>query len=382
MGLPCAAGKIKIEPVVKLPESNPAAAGETVHSALATPALSRREREILDSLLAHYLSSGEPVASGALVRENAEHLSSASIRNVLAGLEQAGWVHQPHASAGRVPTPQAMRYYAARFAQPRPLSAADAARLRESLEPAGDFPGLLAASCRFLADFTHQAAIGAITREDTPGIREIRFLRLSERRVLSLLETTSGAIWERVTRVPENYTQEELDHAARYLTRNFPGWTLEHMRQELTRRISEDSAAYDRLLERVLVLYHCGVLAAQRQDVVFMEGAPHLAALIQSQDQLAAVLAAVTTKETLLQLLQDLLAGDPPAHPPRLAPRVHIGLDQERLAEVALVWAPCQSADGARGAIAVLGSMRMDYHQMMGAIEAVEHMMLQRESGS
>ena len=378
----CAAEKIKIKLAVKLPEPNSAPAGDAVQAPLADSVLGRREREILDSLLAHYLASGEPVASGSLVRENAEHLSSASIRSVLAVLEQSGWVRQPHASAGRVPTPRAMRYYAARFAQPRPLAAADAARLRESLEQAGDFAGLLAASCRFLADFTRQAAIGAITPEDTPGIREIRFLRLSERRVLSLLETSGGAIWERVTRVPENYTQDELDHAARYLTRNFPGWTLERMRQELTRRVSEDSAAYDRLLERVLVLYHCGVLAAQRQDVVFMEGAPHLAALIQSQEQLAAVLAALTTKETLLQLLQELIANDPAVYPPRLAPRVRIGLDQARMAEMAVVWAPCQSADGARGAIAVLGSMRMDYHQMMGAIEAVEHMMLQRQPGS
>lgn len=376
-----AAEDLKIKAAVK-PEPNPGPAGEAIPSAVAPPGLNRREQEILGCLVEHYLASGEPVASGALVRENAEHLSSASIRHVMAALEQAGWVRQPHASAGRMPTPQAMRHYAARLVQPRPLAAADAARLRESLGQAGDFAGLLAASCRFLADFTRQAAIGAITQEDTPGIREIRFLRMSERRVLSLLETTGGALWERITRVPENYTQEELDHAARYLTRNFAGWTLERMRQELTRRISEDTAAYDRLLERVLVLYHCGVLATQRQEVVFMEGAPHLAALIQGQEQLAAVLAALTTKETLLQLLQELMAGDAPVCPQRLAPRVRIGLDQEKLAEMAMVWAPCQSADGVRGAIAVLGSMRMDYHQMMGAIEAVEHMLLQREQSS
>ncbi len=329
--------------------------------------LTPRQKAVLQSLLLQYFQTGEAVASGMLADRNG--LSSATIRNVLAGLEEEGWLYQPHTSAGRLPTRLAIQYYACHLALPAPLPESEEERLRREMDQAGDLGQRLSAACRFLAEFSHEAAVAALAPAKSEDLREIRFLRLHDRRVLSLLISTLDEAREIVAMLPEDYSQEELDAAGRYLNRYFAGWGLEKIRQELLRRVQEKRALYDAQLKRVLVLVHCGLAAERAQQEVYLEGAPRLLELLQGHPHLAEMLEALTRKEKLLELVQALLAeGDAGA---RTGVRVQVGLERQHWPELALIWAPYQMPDHRLGAVAVLGSARMEYDRVLGALARV-----------
>lgn len=329
--------------------------------------LSPRQKAVLQSLLAQYFQTGEAVASASLAEQ--QGLSSATIRNVLAGLEEEGWLYQPHTSAGRLPTRMAIQYYACHLAAPTPLPEGAVQRLRRELDGAESSSERLIAACRFLAEFSQEAAVAALTPAGDEGVREIRFLRLHERRVLSLVISTLGETREFMARLPEEYTQEELDTAGRYMTRQFAGWSLEKIRQELSQRGREDRAVYDALLKRVLVLVHCGLAAAPAPEEVYLEGAPRLLKLLHGHAHLAEMLEALTRKEKLLGLLQALLAEAGGSG--RTGVRVQVGLDKQHWPELALLWAPYELPGHRLGALAILGSTRMEYERALGALAAV-----------
>ncbi len=333
--------------------------------------LSARQKAVLESLLIQYLQSGEAVASGRLAEQN--RLSSATIRNVLSGLEEEGWLYQPHTSAGRLPTRLALQYYACHMAAPAPLPESAEELLERELDAAENYRQRLSAACRFLAEFSRQAAVAALSPAHGEGVREIRFLRLHDRRVLSVLVSTLDEVREQVATLPEDYTQDELDAAGRYLMRHFTGWSLEKIRQELAQRVREDRAAYDQLLKRVLVLVHCGLAAAQGQEEVYLEGASRLLKLLEGHPHLTEMLEALTRKEKLLELVQALLAEGDTGE--RTGVRVQVGLERQHWPELALLWAPYQMPDHRLGAVAVLGSARMEYGRVLGALARVGEML-------
>ncbi len=316
-----------------------------------------------------YLSTGEPVASRTLAQQRSDGLSPATIRNILAALEDQGLLHQPHTSAGRVPTLLALRMYAqALSVQPRHLSAEDAERLHRALDGVNEGPDLLARACQFLSDVTQQMGLVLVAPWTDAGLKHLRFIRLTGRRVLAVLIAGDGQVRERVARLPEDYSQDELDAAARYFNAAFPGWTLQRIRRELIRRIDEDRAAYDELLKRVLVLYHCGVLEMQDRGEVYLEGTSHLLSVLRDHERMAGILSALTTREKLLGLLSGILEAN---QRDSSAVRIEVGLEQQNLPEFALIAAPYIASDLRGGTIAILGATRMEYERAVSAVCSV-----------
>lgn len=336
--------------------------------------LNERERTVLASVIELYLDSGEPVASRHVAQQQGERWSSATLRNVLARLEEGGWLAQPHPSAGRVPTLEALRVYVGQLPAPTNWSAADEEQLRQTLG-AAEGPELLARACQFLSAFSRRIGVVAVAPLADPGLKHIRFLRLGERRLLAILVAADDQFRERVVRVPGDYRQEELDQAARFLNANFAGWKLERIRRELLRRVSEDRAAYDQLLQRVLVLYHSGVLEMQDSGQVFVEGAGNLVPLLESHERLAAILQALEEKEKVLALVSGIAEENGEA--PGGAPAVHIQVGLANLPDFALVAAPYRMPDQHRGAVAILSPARLEYERAAGAVWRVREIFCQ-----
>lgn len=333
------------------------------------PNLSSREVVILSAVLENYLRTGDPVGSKLLAEQRQNTLSPASIRHVLALLEEKGYLQQPHTSAGRVPTLQALRFFVRQLPAVS-WSHVETTQIEQQLLHAPDWPTLRAHATQFLSQISEQMGMVAVTPWQDPGVRELRFVRLTERRVLAILIAADGQIRERISRVPEPYTQEDLDSAAAYLNHWFSGYTLSGIRRELARRIEEERAAYDRLLRRVLVLYHCGVLEMQDTGEVYLEGVSNLAALLRDSERLAGILEALTEKQKLLELLTGFSEGSVELGEDG-AIRVRIGLDSEAMPEFSLITAAYQAPDQTRGAIGILGPTRMRYDRAVAAVKLV-----------
>lgn len=346
--------------------------------------LSGRDAEVLAELTERYLLTGGPVGSRTVAERRADHLSPATIRNVFVRLEREGYLEQPHTSAGRLPTPKAIRWWLQQLPMPPAADSIDSSALERELLHATDDAEAWSVASRFLSEVTHLLGVVAVHPWNDTGLKQIRFVRLTERRVLAILIAADDQVRERVSRVPESYTQAELDVAAQYFNRHYCGWTLRNIRRELVHRVNEERAAYDQLLRRVLVLYHCGLLELQDSGQVFMDGAGHLAAE-RSGAQMEALLERIQQKERWLRLLGRSsegesevveLQGEASVSEPA-GIRVYVDLAQEHMPGYSLVSVDCKMSETGHGALAILGPTRMEYRRALCVLTRVRELLAQ-----
>src|ERR1700675_1206824 len=234
--------------------------------------IGERGREILTAIVETFIATGEPVGSRTLARSNREGLSPATIRNVMADLADAGYLEQPHTSAGRVPSSEAYRYYVEQLTGKASLSQEDQGIIKDSLRGVSDVQEFMERTSHVLSLISHNVGITVAVGGPKNGLEHVYFSRLGDQKVLAVLVTRSGLVRDRVLRL--DLPQAELDLAARYINENFRGWTMESMRAELARRIEQERSDYDRLMNSIEQLYKQGALAAEAgTQVVFVDGA-------------------------------------------------------------------------------------------------------------
>ena len=200
--------------------------------------LDDRSRSLLKSLVEHYIADGQPVGSRALSRFSGLDLSPATIRNVMADLEEAGFVASPHTSAGRVPTSRGYRLFVDSLLTVRPLEARQMGEMEEALQgrPANQ---IIASASQLLSGLTHFAGVVIAPRRAPSRIRQVEFLTLSEKRILLIIVTTDGDVQNRVLTTEKSYSSTELVSAANYLNQNFAGMDFEQIRQRLSLEIMQ-----------------------------------------------------------------------------------------------------------------------------------------------
>jgi heat-inducible transcriptional repressor len=337
----------------------------------ADPNIGTREREILTALVETFISTGEPVGSRTLARSNREGLSPASIRNVMADLSDAGFLEQPHASAGRIPTTEAYRYYVEQISGTARLAPQEEAMISDSLAGVTDVQEFMERTSHVLSLISRNVGVTVATGGPKNALEHVYFSRLSDQKVLAVLVTRSGLVRDRVLRL--DLSQSELDLAARYINENFRGWTMESMRVELARRLEQERSEYDRLMNSIEQLYKQGALAhEQGSQVVFIEGASNLVTgdrLTGDQDRqrLQEMLKTLEEKEKVVQLLGAYLDVK------QEAVRVVIGLDQTlpSMQNFVLIGAPAHAGNEVMGSLAVIGPTRMDYQHTMTAVSYI-----------
>ena len=200
--------------------------------------LDDRSRSLLKSLVEHYIADGQPVGSRALSKFSGLDLSPATIRNVMADLEEAGFVASPHTSAGRVPTSRGYRLFVDSLLTVQPLEARQMGEMEEALQgrPANQ---IIASASQLLSGLTHFAGVVIAPRRAPSRIRQIEFLTLSEKRILLIIVTTDGDVQNRVLTTEKSYSSTELVSAANYLNQNFAGMDFEQIRQRLSLEIMQ-----------------------------------------------------------------------------------------------------------------------------------------------
>ena len=330
------------------------------------PNIGPREREILTAIVETFISTGEPVGSRTLSRSNREGLSPATIRNVMADLSDAGFLEQPHTSAGRVPTPEAYRYYVEQISGKASLAPTDQALISDSLAGISDVEEFMERTSHVLSLISKNVGVAIATSGPRNALDHVYFSRLGDQKVLAVLVTRSGLVRDRVLRL--DLSQADLDLAARYINENFRGWTMESVRTELARRIEKERSEYDRLMSSIEQLCKQGALTAEAEaQVVFVEGAANLVTHDQDRQRLQDMLKTLEEKEKVAQLLSAYLDVK------QEAVRVVIGLDQTlpSMRNFVLIGAPAHVGKDVMGSLAVIGPTRMDYQHTITAVSYI-----------
>jgi heat-inducible transcriptional repressor len=333
-----------------------------------------REREILTAIVETFIASGEPVGSRTLARSSREGLSAATIRNVMADLADAGFLEQPHTSAGRVPTAEAYRYYVEQLSGETRLSHENQSIIQDSLTGVTDVAEFMERTSHVLSLISHSVGVAVATTGPRNALEHVYFSRLSDGKVLAVVVTRSGVVRDRVLRL--DIPQADLDLAARYINENFRGWTMGDMRAELARRLEQERSEYDRLMKSIGQLYEQGALTATDDaQSVFVEGAANLVTnQVSGQEdrqRLQDMLRTLEEKEKVVKLLGAYLDTR------QEAVRVVIGLDEalpassSSLQNFVLIGAPARVGGEVMGSLAVIGPTRLDYQHTMSAVSYI-----------
>ena len=344
--------------------------------------ITTRQREILTAIVESYIATGEPVSSGTLAQSAfARALSSATIRNEMAELAEAGLLDQPHTSAGRIPSAGAFRLYVAGLTDSQPV-----AKQRTALQSHIDtsFAGVAGASA-LLERTSHVLAalssgvglaIGAATATDL--LEHIHFSRLAARRVLAVVVTHSGVVRDRVLSLDQELSAVQLETAANFLNQHFRGWNIDRVRDELARRISQERSAYQQLVD-VTALWSRTMPAdgAAMAPVLFIDGVANLVGLPQIPEdrvRLRQMLAALEEKQRLIELLNAYVDAR------QDSVRVVFDLDRENpgMAGLVLIAAPARvsrSTGDTPGTVAILGPRRMNYQSAIDAVGYVAQLL-------
>ena len=325
-----------------------------------------REREILTAIVETFISTGEPVGSRMLSRSSREGLSPATIRNVMADLADAGFLEQPHTSAGRVPSASAYRYYVEQLSGKTQLSQADEGIIQDSLQGITDVQEFMERTSHVLSLISRNVGVAVATSGPKNALDHVYFSRIGDQKVLAVVVTKSGLVRDRVMRL--DLPQADLDAAARFINDNFRGWTLESVRAEIARRLEQERSEYDRLMASVEQLYKQGVLSGEESaQVIFVEGTANLVAGEQDRERLQELLKALDEKQKLVALLGAYLDAK------QEAVRVVIGLDEAlpSMRNLVLIGTPARVGGEVMGSLAVLGPPRMDYQHTITAVSYI-----------
>ena len=326
-----------------------------------------REREVLTAVVETFIATGEPVGSRTLARSNSEKLSPASIRNVMADLSDAGFLEQPHTSAGRIPTTEAYRYYVEQLTGTARLSHENENIIQGSLAGISDPQDFGTHLACAVVDFSQRGRSSAVGGPKN-ALEHVYFSRLGDQKVLAVLVTRSGVVRDRVLRM--DLPQTELDMAARFINENFRGWTMESMRVEIARRLEQERSEYDRLMSR-WSSFICkalgwggwpadGFCGRRVQSGSGGTRPPTLQELLQTLEE----------KQKIIELLGVYLDTK------QEAVRVVIGLDEAMpsMRNFVLIGAPARVGGEVMGSLAVIGPTRIDYQHTMSAVSYIARM--------
>src|SRR5271157_934254 len=237
----------------------------------------RRHQQILSDVVRTYIETGEPVSSRSIARRQAEPLSSATVRNVMADLEEEGFLYQPHTSAGRVPTAAAYRFFVEQVTAQATASPEDRQWIRRELEAAQTPEAVMERASHVLAAVSRGLGIFISPPLARSVVEHVRFLSLPDNRVLVVLVTAGGLTRDKLIRPERSFRQEDLDLIAAHLNQNYSGWTLEAMRADLRKQVELERERYGQLATDALLLCDPQILAVTGDRRIYIEGAAQIA---------------------------------------------------------------------------------------------------------
>lgn len=328
--------------------------------------LTDRDREILKDVIGTYLATAEPVSSRTVAKHSQHDLSAASIRNIMADLDELGYLAQPHTSAGRVPTPLGYHLFIDSLMQVEDVSEEERRLIESELETASHGDELTTVASTLLSRLTRQVGIVVTPAIGTTVLKHVEFAPLSGRRVLCVTVSSAGFIDNKVVNVDEDMSREELLRVSNYINENFAGYTLREIRDRLLFLMEDTRAQMDQLLRRAIKLADGGI-GLGHQPAVVVDGTESLLTQPELSDmrQVQRLLETFRDKALLVGVLNECLEGE--------GVRVWIGNESEVTSDLdfSLIVRKYDVGDRPVGSVAIFGPSRMEYSRVIPLVDYV-----------
>jgi heat-inducible transcriptional repressor len=331
------------------------------------PGPSERAQRILRILVEHYIKEGSPVGSRTLSKRSGLDLSPATIRNVMADLEDLGFVASPHTSAGRVPTAKGYRFFVDTLIQLRPPARDEVARIQHQL--ADEVPlnskSIAESASSALSALTSLAGIVTIPRQTHVILRQVEFLPLSDRRVLAILVTNDSEVENRILGMERDYSADELRHAANYLNEHFGGSDLPDIRTRILNELSNTRETMNQMMIDAINMAQMAFGSPRENTEYVMSGETKLMEFTELSNvaTLKHLFDAFNQQQEILRLLDRSIA----AH----GVQIFIGEESgfEILDECSVISAPYRVDDNIVGVLGVIGPTRMAYERIIPIVD-------------
>ena len=327
--------------------------------------LNERADHLLKLLIRRYVSDGEPVGSRTLSRDPGLDLSAATIRNVMADLEELGLIRAPHTSAGRIPTQLGYRVFVNSLLKVQMPDHSGSREIASALTGAKGTDELLDTASELLSDITQYAGVIMLPDNETAKLRQVEFLQLSEDRVLAILVTDDGRVQNRVLSLDKKLSAAELVEAANFFNSRHVGRTLQEVRHQLLLDMQRDSDAMNRMMRTAVEMTSQLLDDEEGSEGVVVKGETKLLGIpdFDQLGKLREIFDAFKTKQDLLGLLDKSMR----------ASGVNIFIGEESgysaLTDCSVVTAPYESDGKCIGVIGVIGPTRMSYEKVIPVVD-------------
>jgi heat-inducible transcriptional repressor len=338
--------------------------------AIAHDNLKPRARHLLKVLVECYIRDGQPVGSRTLVRESGLDISSATVRNVMAELEEQGLVTSPHTSAGRIPTDHGYRVFVDNLLTVEPMDSSEVERIRRLLAEGFTLQGLAVSASGLLSGISSMAGVVMLPRREKLTLRHIEFVAISERRVLAILVVNEQEVHNTMIRTERGFSAPELCEAANYLNSVFAGKDLALIRRELLGELNRTRERLDQVMLTAVQMAE-QVFDVNAGDDIVVSGQTHLMAFneLSDLDKLRVLFEAFSEKRRILHLLDQCLSN----------PGVQVFIGKESgfsvLDDCSLVTSTYQLDGRVMGVLGVIGPTRMAYKRVIPLVEMTARIM-------
>ncbi|WP_127476756.1 heat-inducible transcriptional repressor HrcA [Sulfurivermis fontis] len=334
-------------------------------SKVSSIAMSDRAQQLLKLLVERYIREGQPVGSRTLARGQGVDLSPATIRNVMADLEDLGLVKAPHTSAGRIPTVQGYRLFVDSLLTVKPLQPAEVRALQAKFEQAADPQQVLVTASALLSEISSMAGVIMVPRREQPTVRQVEFIALSGNRVLVVLVLDGNQVQNRMITTSRRYSPAELTQAANYLNHALAGKDFTKVRDTLLREMRETQESINQLMLMAIEIANRTFKAGEEGGDYVLAGHTNLMGYAEMADidRLRQLFEAFNRKRDILHLL------DQAAH----AQGVQIFIGEESGYEVldacSVVTSPYEVDGEVVGVLGVIGPTRMAYDRLIPLVD-------------
>jgi heat-inducible transcriptional repressor len=333
--------------------------------------ISERARILLKTLVERHIRDGQPVGSRTLLEEAGLPVSAATIRNVMSDLEEKGYLHSPHTSAGRVPTALGYRLFVDSLLQVKPLDEEAVARMRAELNPDKSSTELVQSASALLSSITAQAGLVTVPRQEAHQLRQVEFLPLSGDRVLVILVINEREVQNRIIHTQRVFTEAQLREAAAMVNQRFAGRPLNQVKEQILQEMQDARSRIDSYLQASLDLANQALEQEADGEECMVVGESRLVGNATAEEmlQLRGLFDAFERKKDLLHLLERCSRAE----------GIQIFIGEEAGYKVfgnySVITAPYTDGDRMLGVLGVIGPTRMAYERVIPIVDVTARML-------
>ena len=330
--------------------------------------LDERGREILRLIVGEYIRSGEPIGSRTISKMMHRRLSPATVRNIMSDLEEAGFLVQPHTSAGRVPSEIGYRFYVEGLGHTAKPTRSAEDYINQALAGASTPEGMMSTACHLLSDISKNVGIVISPPIEISVMQHIEFVRLDDEKIIVILVSQSGIVQQKLIRVKDAFSQEQLTRAGNYLVERFAGSTLPEIRRELVELMREERMLYDSLLAHLVESWSESLEEEDSSaEFVYVQGRGNILSKVDFRDmaRIEELFRLFEEKDRLVKILNECLHSDPEE-------RVQIMIGSELgtpcMQGLTFITSPYGRRDGTAGFLGIIGPTRMEYRKGISVV--------------